>query len=250
MPEALAAALATDGLWLLLLAVFAAGIVRGFAGFGTAMVYLPVAGQFLTPFAALTTLVIKDLTAPLIHVPRALRDGHPADVLRLAAGAALTVPLGVLVLSLVPAEAFRWAVSLVALAMLALMIGGFRYRGKLTRPMVFGTGALSGFLAGSVGLPGPPVIVLYMASALPVAAIRANSMLFLLTADVLMLAVLGWNGFLDGSAVVLGVLLILPYLAGNWTGALLFRPEAEVTYRRIAYAIIGAAAVSGLPLWQ
>ena len=41
-----------------------AGVVRGFAGFGTAMIYLPVAAQVLSPFAALTTPVVKDLIAP------------------------------------------------------------------------------------------------------------------------------------------------------------------------------------------
>lgn len=250
MPDILSDALATEGVRLLALAAFLAGIVRGFAGFGTAMVYLPVAGQFLSPFEALTTLIVKDLAGPLIHVPRALRDGQPADVLRLALGAVLAVPLGVWVLSLVPPETFRWGVSLIALVLLALLIGGIRYRGILTRPLVYGTGAIGGFLAGCVGLPGPPVIMLYMASALPISAVRANMTLYLILADLLMLAVLAWSGFLVPSAIALGVLLIVPYTAGNWTGALLFRPEAEVVYRRIAYAIIGGSAILGLPVWD
>ena len=68
MPEALAAALATPGLPWLAAAVFVAGMVRGFAGFGTAMVYLPVAGQILSPFEALTTLVVMDMIGPLPHI--------------------------------------------------------------------------------------------------------------------------------------------------------------------------------------
>lgn len=250
MPDILSGALATEGVWLLALAAFMAGIVRGFAGFGTAMVYLPVAGQILGPFEALTTLIVKDLTGPLIHVPRALRDGHPADVLRLALGALVAVPLGVWVLSLVPAEAFRWGVSVIALVLMALLIGGVRYHGVLTRPLIYGTGAVGGFLAGCVGLPGPPVIMLYMASSLPVSAVRANTTLYLILTDLLMLAVLWWSGFLVPAALGLGVLMIVPYTAGNWTGGLLFRPEAEVVYRRVAYAIIGGSAILGLPVWD
>ena len=227
-----------------------AGIVRGFAGFGTAMIYLPFAGQVLGPFEALTTLIIKDLTAPLIHVPRALRDGHPPDVVRLVMGAVVAVPLGVWVLSLVPGEVFRWGVSLVALGLLVLLVSGVRYRGPLTPPIVYGTGAMGGFLGGSVGLPGPPVILLYMASTLPASAVRANNMLYLILADVLLLAVLWWNGFLVPSAVMLGAAMILPYLVGNWLGGYLFRPGYELLYRRVAYAIIAASAIMGLPLWD
>lgn len=250
MPEGLAGALATEGVLLLCLGALMAGIVRGFSGFGTAMVYLPVAAQVLGPFEALTTLLIKDLTAPLIHVPRALRDGQPGDVLRLGLGALVAVPLGVWVLSLVSPDVFRWGVSLFALLLLVLLVAGIRYRGTMTPPLVFGTGAAGGFLAGCVGLPGPPIILLYMASTLPVAAVRANITLYLLLADVILLGALAWGGFLVASAVWLGVLVILPYLLGNWLGALLFRPEAETIYRRIAYAIIAGSAILGMPIWD
>lgn len=49
MPEALAGVLATPGLVWLILTISVAGIVRGFTGFGTALVFVPVAGMFLPP---------------------------------------------------------------------------------------------------------------------------------------------------------------------------------------------------------
>ena len=50
--------------------------------------------------------------------------------------------------------------------------------------------------------------------------------------------------------LLLGVLLILPYMAGNLIGARFFRPEQEGIYRRVAYLLIAASALSGLPLWD
>lgn len=250
MPEALTEALAMPGLWFLSLGALMAGVVRGFTGFGTAMVYLPVAAQIMGPFEALTTMMVKDLIAPLMHVPRALKDGHPKDVVRLAAGALVTVPIGVFLLSLVEPVVFRWAVSIVALTLLILLVAGVRYRGQFTPPLVYGTGGLGGLLAGSVGLPGPPVIMLYMASTLPVAAVRANLMLYLILADVILLGVLAWNGYLVAAALLLGVLMIVPYSLGNWLGAVLFRPEAVKLYRLAAYAIISGSALMGLPVWD
>ena len=250
MIDAISSVAGPDAVLWLSTGALLAGIVRGFTGFGTAMVYLPVAAQFLTPFEALTTLLIMDLTGPLIHVRRALRDGQTGDVARLGAGAILALPLGVWVLSLVPPEVFRWTISIAALVLLALLARGIRYRGTLGPRMIFGTGALGGFMAGSTGLPGPPVIMLYMASSLPVTAIRANLMLYLILSDVLMLAVLGVSGYLVATAVMLGALMILPYTFGNWVGARLFRPEAERYYRLTAYAIIAGSALSGLPVWD
>lgn len=244
--------LAANGpeLWLLAAAAFVAGLVRGFSGFGTAMIYLPVAGQILSPFAAITTLVVFDMIAPLPTVPRALRDGHKADVLRLIAGLILGLPLGLFLLSLASPELFRYAVSGIALALLACLISGLRYTGQLTRPMIFGTGGLGGVLMGIAGLPGPPVILLYMASPLPVHVIRANTLLYLILTDVVYLPVLALIGRLETGAVLLGAVLIAPSLLGNVAGAWLFRPGQERVYRTIAYAIIATSALSGLPLWD
>ena len=250
MSEAFAAAFATEGLWFLAFGALVAGLVRGFSGFGNAMVYLPVAGQVLGPFEALTSLVVMEVTAPLIHVPRALKDGHPGDVLRLSLGALLAVPFGVFVLSIIERETFRWGVSTVALIALVILITGFRYRGELTKPLIYVTGALGGFLGGSVGIPGPPIIVLYMASTLPPAAIRANNTLYLIAADIILLGVLLIGGVLVVSALAVGGLMVVPYLLGNYLGARMFRPEAERLYRRIAYAIIAASAITGLPIWD
>ncbi len=248
--QALAATLATEGLWLLAGAAFVAGLVRGFSGFGTAMVYLPVAGQVLSPFAALTTLIAMDLIGPLPNIPRALREGAKGDLAWLLGGSLIGLPLGVWALSQVAPEVFRYGVSLVTLALLVILIAGLRYRGALSRSLVGATGALSGLLAGSVGLPGPPVILFYMASPHPARVIRATIMVFLLASDVLMLAVLGLKGFLAAQAAVLGLVLALPYMAGNIAGAAIFRPGAERLYRGVAYAIIAASALAGLPLFD
>ncbi|AXX97544.1 sulfite exporter TauE/SafE family protein [Profundibacter amoris] len=248
--QALTEAVAIDGFWLLVAAAAVAGLVRGFSGFGTAMVYLPVAGQILTPFQALTTLMVMDLIGPLPNIPSAIRTGHKRDILRLSAGTLVALPLGVLVLGLIAPEVFRYGVSLISLLLLVLLMAGVRYHGTLRPPMVYGTGAVGGFLAGSVGLPGPPVIMLYMASPNPSEVIRANIMVYLLLCDLMMIGVLHLNGYLQVSAVALGALLILPYLAANVLGGWLFRPGYERLYRAIAYFIIAASALNGMPLFD
>jgi len=250
MPEYFASVLDTSGLIWLIGAALAAGLVRGFAGFGTAMIYLPVAGQWLPPFEALTTLVVMDLIGPLPHVKRALRDGFPADVARLTVGMIVALPAGVYVLSLVAPEVFRYGVSFVTMSLLVLLIGGVRYSGVLTRPMIYGTGVVSGFMAGSVGLPGPPVIMLYMASGHTPKVIRANNMLYLIMAVAAMLGMFAIFGQLVVSAIGLGLVLTIPYMIANVVGGWIFRPEAERTYRMVAYAIMAVSAVSGLPLFD
>lgn len=241
--------LTTELAWIIFGAVLA-GLVRGFAGFGTAMIFLPVASSVVSPIWALTIMVVMDVIGPLPNVPRALRDGHPRDVLRLSAGMLLALPLGVWLLSVMAPDAYRYAVSIIALVLLAALIMGLRYRGVLNKKLIFGTGAIGGFLAGSTGLAGPPVIMLYMASTHPAAVIRANLMLFLICADAMMLGVFALNGMLSVTPVVMGLIVAVPYLLANVVGAAIFKPEYEKAYRIAAYLIIAVSAVTGLPIWD
>lgn len=248
MPDFLTQALALDGLAWVAAAAFVAGIVRGFAGFGTAMIYLPIAAQIMPPVWAITTLASMDIIAPSVHIPAALRNGHRRDLLRLMIGVVALLPLGLWLLARTEPDVYRYLVSILSLLMLGVLLGGFRYRGSVTPPMVYGIGGAGGLLGGAAGLPGPPVILFYMASPHGPAVIRANTSAYLFFYDILLLVILLCLSRFEMAPFVLGILLSLPAMAGNLLGGWLFDPRHEKLYRIVAYVIIAAAALSGLPI--
>ncbi|WP_370402101.1 TSUP family transporter [Sulfitobacter sp. JB4-11] len=250
MPDFIALAGTPTGLIWLVGAVFAAGLVRGFAGFGSAMIIMPVASSVLEPVQAVIFLVAAEVLGPLPNLPSALRVGALREVGLLLLGAAVALPLGLLCLANVDPRFFGWTVSVIVLVLLVLLMTGWRYAGVLTRPLVVGTGALGGFMTGFSGLPGPPVIMLYMASRLPAAVIRANFLLYLLAIDLVLMAVLWVSGLMVWPAFVLGLLVGVPNVIANWLGARLFDPQAERLFRNVAYIVIAASAILGLPLWK
>lgn len=248
--EALPALLATPGFGWLVAATLAAGMIRGFAGFGTALVYLPVAGAILPPFAAITTLLVMDIPAPLVAARRAMREADLGEMARLVGGSIIGLPLGVIALGLVAPEVFRYAVSVLAFVLLAALVGGLRYQRRPSTTAVLGTGGIAGFLGGSAGMAGPPVILFYMASTRAPQTIRATILLFLIAEAVLALTVFGLAGRLAAEAILIGFVLTIPNAIGIALGSALFDPRRATLYRRIAYAVIAASALSGLPLWD
>jgi len=247
---ALDAALATDGIWTLVIAVTLAGLVRGFSGFGTTMIYMPFAAGILPPVWALVTILVLDVFGPLPNIPRALREGEPRDVGRLALGAVVAMPLGVWLLTRLDPVLFRWILSAISLGLLALLVGGWRWQGRLAPVTLLGVGAVAGFLGGLAGLSGPPVIMLYMSSARMVAVIRANILLFLALTDLIGLTVVGSRGLLLPEPVMIGAILTLPYLLANLAGAAIFVPGRARLYRGVAYLLIAASSIVNLPLFS
>lgn len=250
MPDQIATALQTDGLWWLITMSFVAGLVRGFAGFGSGLVLLPATAAALGPVAGITAMTIADLAGPVPILRRAFGEAHLPDLARLLGATLLTLPLGVGLLLLLEPDVFRYGLSIIALATLGLLISGLRYRGQLTPPLVYSTGGLAGLLGGTIGVPGPPIITLYLASALPAFAVRATILLYLFFYDIFLLLVYALNDRLFSNALFIGVLLAVPNVVGNILGAAIFKPSREKAYRVIAYLIIAYSALSALPLWD
>jgi hypothetical protein len=250
LPAGLAAALSYPGLIWLVMAALVAGAVRGFAGFGAALVFLPVAGAVLPPIWALIALTVMDVFGPLPTLRRTVPQAQLHDVAWLWLGMALALPLGVMVLVMLDPDVFRYVVSIAGIAVTLILIAGFRYRGPMTPPVMVGTGALSGFLGGVAGVPGPPVILLYMASpSLPV-LIRANTMVFLFLFDLTLLALIAVRGDLMAAPVWIGLLLAIPTMLGTLLGTAIFDPARAGVYRLAGYVIVMASALSGLPFWR
>jgi len=250
MPDILSEVLALPGLGWIALAAFVGGMVRGFSGFGTAMIFLPIAALFVSPIWAIMMLISMDIFGPLPILPRAMRDARKRDLALLVGVAAVFVPVGLWLLSIISPEAYRYIISAVALCLVACLIGGLRYRGVPGARLVSATGAIAGVSGGLAGVPGPPVVLLYMASSLPVVAVRANMLLFLFLIDWVLLGVIALRGELALTPLLIGVVLAIPNALGNLSGQAVFDPARAGLYRGVAYAIVTISALMGLPVWD
>lgn len=249
MPDALSAALAVPGLVWLLLAITVAGVIRGFTGFGTALIFAPVANIFLDPKQVITVITLTGVASNAVILPRAWGQANHKEVGLLVVSAVLTVPLGLSLLEMLDKSAVRWIVTGIAGAMLAALMAGWRYTRPVPVPMLLPIGAAAGVVGGMTGLTGPVVILFYLAGRALVQSVRANTILFLAALDAIILGNLWLVGDVTFRLVMLATIVSLPYVFTTLIGQALFDPRHERLYRRAAYAVIAVAVVSGLPLW-
>lgn len=249
MPEALSAALAAPGLGWLMLAIGVAGIVRGFTGFGTALVFVPVAGIFLAPQVVVGVITLTGIASTSALLPRAWGQADRREVGLLALAALVTVPLGLWLMAQLDPVAIRWIVAGVAAATLAALIAGWRFSGIVGRPMLVAIGGVAGVIGGLTGLTGPVVILFYLAGQSAAQRVRANTILFLAALDVVIVVNLLLQGRVEWPLFLLALILAVPYFITSLIGQALFDPRHERLYRWAAYGVIGLAVLSGLPLW-
>ena len=79
---------------------------------------------------------------------------------------------------------------------------------------------------------------------------RHNLMAYFALSSFVSGAVLAWNGVLTLAILRQAILLLIPYGLGILVGARAFHLASEALFRRAGYAIIAAAALLALPLFD
>lgn len=239
-----------DRLAIAALIAFTSGVVRGFSGFGQGMIYVPLIAALYGPRLAVTTLLLIDIFCSVPFLFPALPHVRWKQMLPLAAAAALTIPLGTLVLLYMDPSPLRWVIAISIVLCVALLASGWRYRGTPGTPVTLGVGAVSGILGGAIQIPGPPVILFWLSGTLSAVAVRANFIAYFALFDVFSIAVYGWSGLMTNEVFLFGLLMFVPFIAGAAGGAIIFIFMSDSNYRAAAYVLILIAAVLSLPLFD
>jgi uncharacterized membrane protein YfcA len=230
--------------------LFLAGLVRGFAGFGAAMVFVPVAAALYEPALAVAVIYLVDGIASVPLAVPAVRRCVWREVLALAGGAALTVPAGAWLLVNVEPTPLRWAISLLILVAVAALGSGWRYRRPPGLKTTVAVGAASGLAGGLAALYGPPVILFWLGGQGAAAQVRANIITFFLLTTVISGIAYLTQGLFTAERLGMAAVLLPLYLAGIYSGARSFRFASETFFRRLALGLCAAVAVVSLPLWE
>ncbi|MEL6583894.1 MAG: sulfite exporter TauE/SafE family protein [Pseudomonadota bacterium] len=237
--------------WALLLSLtFVSGIIYGFAGFGAALVYLPIATMFLPPALVIAAFSISAMASLFTVVPQAWREADRHATFTLICAAVISAPLGIYGLKTLETEVIRYIVSAVVSITLVALIAGIKFTPKPGRPTLIGLGASAGVLGGLVGLMGPIVVLFQLGTGQDVARIRANTLCFLTIGSLLLLPLMWMQGIFAPAAIPLGLSMMVPYALGTFVGRRMFNPDRATLYKRCAYALIGLSALVGLPLFD
>jgi uncharacterized protein len=226
------------------------GVVRGFSGFGSALIYIPLMSAVYEPRVAAASFLLIDFFCTIPFAARLYPTSNKREIWPLTCAAALTIPFGAMLLRLVDPVPLRWAIAMVILALVAVLVSGWRLRGAASLPLTIGIGLVSGISGGATQLVGPFAIVYWLGSASGAAVVRANLMVFFALTGAILCVTYFFQDLFPPAIVALAALIALPYVVSLVAGAYLFKGSSELLYRRVAYAIIAAAALASLPLFD
>src|SRR3954466_8418738 len=97
-------------LFFLVGSAFIAGLARGFSGFGSALIFIPLASSIIGAKLASPLLLVIDFVAAAPLIPNAWRHAERRDVRTMLLGTVIGVPVGTWALTRMDPVPVRWTI--------------------------------------------------------------------------------------------------------------------------------------------
>src|SRR5258708_25206275 len=200
-------------------AALAAGLLRGFSGFGSAMLMAPIFAILFGSADWVATVVAMDRATSFHLFPAARRDCEWTVVAPMTIAACIAMPLGLWLLVSLDRVLLSKIVSALVALFAAVMLAGWRWTGMRGAFPSAVVGTISGAMMATTSVGGPPVLLYMLSSDGSPATERAHAITYYFATQILLLALMFGVGIV-GTAALLRAAGLCPFtLAGACVAA-------------------------------
>ncbi len=223
-----------------------AGLMRGFTGFGSAMVMSPLLSLIYGPVQGVATVMILESAVTLQLMPGVIGGTRWREVGPMAIAATVMIPLGGYILLNADPGILRRVIGAAVLAFALVMLCGWRYGGPRRLSISLAIAALSGTMVSSVGIGGPPVLIYWLSGSDAARQNRANIISYFAFISVGVLVTFLLNGVIGVETVWRAAVVAPFFLLSAHLGSRLFGRSSEALYRRVALYFLLAVGIATL----
>mgnify|MGYP006301809683 FL=1 len=225
--------------------VLAAGLVRGYSGFGASMIIVLGLSLILPASRIVPAVLLLEIIASAYLLPAVFKQVDWRSLRILLVGVVLGTPLGVYVLANLPDRWMRVAIAVLVIMLVPLLWKGVSWKREPGLLPTLSTGLVSGITNGSAAIGGPPVVLFYLSSPKGATISRASLIAFFLVTDIIAAIACAWSGLLSFETVQLSASLLIPLLIGLVLGARsFFKTDVNLFRKRVLALLLVMALVT------
>lgn len=246
--QALIGPVSYTGLAIVAVSVLLAGFIRGFVGFGAALIIVMVLSAVFGPVVAVPAANFAGLPAMLQLMPAAVRDSDRRFVLTFGLASFVVAPFGVLVLISLDPAIMRMAISVFVLFTLILLVRGWQFARRPGSLTLAGTGGAAGFVQGAASVSGPLAVVLALSQPGSAVQQRANVIGAVSSLNVCSMIPFWYQGLFTREVLILSLVIMPLYSFAIWAGAKFFTEHGQHFFRNAALLTLAVFGVITLAL--
>jgi uncharacterized protein len=221
-----------------LILVSGGAVVQGTIGFGYNILVVPLLALFIAPKEVVPTVLLNTVLLDGVVLATAWRQVSVRRIWLLTLTGLVTTPVGVLLLHVVDPQPVRVLIGLIVVLSGSAMLAGMRRRFSNEGLASSLAGSGGGLMNGLVGLPGPPVILLFANQGMAPSQLRANIVAYFTVVTLIAVLVFWLNGDLTHDVASLTAVTIPATILGVAAGIALHKHVPLALFYRASLIMV------------
>jgi len=230
----------------LILIISFSGFIRGFLGFGSGLITIPLLSFLYTPiFAIVFNIIIEIPTTIYLTFVGArtckFRENSPMFI-----SVIIAIPIGTMFLISINEQFVKIIMSILVIFFAILIASGWRLKSAVTKFVLIVGGLISGLIQGVTGMGGPPFVTILLSKGDSDDVTRGN-ILIMSTGIVISTVITMYYFNLFSQNLLLTGLIASPfYIFASFIGSHFYNISGSKYYRNISLLILGIIGIATL----
>ena len=231
---------------LIALVVIFSGFLRGFIGFGSGLLMIPILSYFYSPVFAMVFNIVIEIPATIYLTFVGIKKANLKEITPMMATMMLTIPFGTIFLVSVDEQIIKTLMSILLIFFVILIGSGWRIKSTITKYVLVLGGAISGLMQGATGMGGPPYVTVLLSKNDSDEVARAN--ILVITSGLVISAIMSlyYFGLFTKDILFTGAITAPVYVFATYIGTRFFNFSGNKYYRNSSLTALGIVGVATL----
>ena len=237
-----------DNYFLIVVVVVFSGLLRGFIGFGSGLLMVPILSYFYSPIFAMVFNIVIEIPATIYLTFVGAKKCNFKEISPMMFTMMLTIPFGTVFLVSIDEQVIKILMSILLIFFVILIAIGWRIKATITRYVLVLGGIISGLMQGATGMGGPPYVTVLLSKNDSDEVARAN--ILVITSGLVISAIISlyYFGLFTKNIFLTGIVIAPIYVFSTYLGSKFFNHSGNKYFRNsslIALGIVGIATLIG-----
>jgi len=225
--------------FLIIIVIIFSGLIRGFLGFGSGLITIPILSFLYSPVFAVVFNIIIEIPTTIYLTFIGIRTCKFKEISSMFFSMMLMIPIGTIFLISIDEQIVKTLMSILVIFFVILIASGWRLKSNITKYVLIFSGTISGLMQGSTGMGGPPFATILLSKGDSDQVTRGN--ILIMSSGIVISTVISLYFFnLFAFKVLLTGIVASPiYILTSYIGSLFFNFSEKKYFRNISLFALG-----------
>ena len=236
----------TNLIFLTVIVIIIGGVLRGFLGFGPALLTIPMLAYIYSPTEALVIHIIMEIPSTVFLLPTALKYSDKRAILPIFLAMVSFIPVGMYLVVILDPEIIRRTISIIVLVLVAMLSSGLDLKSFIGLKSMILSGMIGGFIQGIAGIGGAPIVTILLARNDSEDVSRGN-ILFLMGA-IVVFSIISQSlyGLMSLELITIGFFASPVYITATYLGSKFYFSKGKNFFKKVALVFLSIIAITTL----